>query len=265
MAITCKKPLAWFKVKPQARKRLDEDELHALGRSLRDRQLQPVVALADGTLICGERRYRAAVLEGLAELEVKVIDDPISEAEFRRLQFTENIHRSDLTPYEKWQGCLELLRLNPGWTSKDLAESLHVAESTVTKYLSPSRCIAAVQDALQAGGIGITDCYAISLLPPEQQAGLLALKRSGASRDRILQEGRKRREGNAPTVRVSRIKCPLPTGVTVTVSGAGISLDDGIEAAAGALKAMRKAREDGLDSKTAQSVWRDMAKAGGLP
>jgi hypothetical protein len=64
-------------------------------------------------------------------------------------------------------------------------------------------------------------------------------------------------------VRVTRLKVPLPGGATVQVSGAGISLDDAIEATSEALKAMKKAREDGLDSKTAQAVFKDKAKRRG--
>ena len=116
MVQVVKKSLGWFKAKPQARKRFDETELRQLGDSLKARQLQPLVCLPDGTIIAGERRYRAALLAGMTELEVKIIDDPVTEAECKRLQFTENVQRQDLTGYEQWQGCAELLRLNPGWT-----------------------------------------------------------------------------------------------------------------------------------------------------
>ena len=58
MSIVCKKPLAWFKRKPQIRKRFDEAEDRRLGESLKVRQLEPLICLPDGTVICGERRYR---------------------------------------------------------------------------------------------------------------------------------------------------------------------------------------------------------------
>src|SRR5439155_551380 len=89
------------------------DACEGNGESLKVRQLEPVVCLPDGTIICGERRLHGAELAGMSDLEVKIIDDPLTEAEFRRLQFTENVLREDLTGHEKWQGCVELLRLNP--------------------------------------------------------------------------------------------------------------------------------------------------------
>ena len=64
--------------------------------------------------------------------------------------------------------------MNPSWQLKDLAEALHLDPSTVTRLLSPSKCIPAVQDALKQGKIGISDCYPISKLPESEQAGLLA-------------------------------------------------------------------------------------------
>ena len=48
------KPLSWFKANPQVRKAFDDAELRALGESLKVRQLQPVLARPDGTLIAGE-------------------------------------------------------------------------------------------------------------------------------------------------------------------------------------------------------------------
>ena len=84
-----KKSLSWFKARPQARKRFDEKELRQLGESLKLRQLQPLVCLPDGTIIAGERRIAPRLLVGMTELEVKIIDDPVTEAECQ----TPAIHR----------------------------------------------------------------------------------------------------------------------------------------------------------------------------
>ena len=256
------KQLSWFKTNPQVRKAFDEAELRLLGESLRHKQLQPVLAKPDGTIIAGERRFRAAKLVGLKELMVIVTDEPLTEAEVRAIQLTENVHRADLTGFEKFQACKELLELNPGWQGKDLAEHLHLDPSSVTRLLSPSKCIVAAQDALRDGKIGISDAYALSKLPQEDQPGLLALKLSGGSRDALEQAGRKKRAASAPAVRSSKIKIMLISGVTVTVAGDDLSLDDAIEAVKETQKEMVKGRDQGLDAKTLQAVCRDKAKAG---
>jgi ParB family chromosome partitioning protein len=256
------KPLLWFKTNPQVRKTFDEAELRLLGESLRHKQLQPVLAKPDGTIIAGERRFRAAKLVGLKELMVIVTDEPLTEAEVRAIQLTENVHRADLTGHEKWQACKELLELNQGWQGKDLAEHLHLDPSSVTRLLSPSKCSPAWQDSLRDGKVGISDCYAASKLQESEQGGLLALKLSGGSRDALEQAGRKKRAGSAPAVRASKIKIMLTSGVTVTVAGDDLSLDDAIEAVNEVHKEMRKGRDQGLDAKTLQAVCRDKAKAG---
>jgi ParB family chromosome partitioning protein len=261
MAQLTTKPLSWFKTNPQARKTLDEAELRLLGESLRHKQIQPVLAKPDGTIIAGERRYRAAKLADLPNLMVIITDEPLTDAEVRAIQLTENIHRADLTGHEKWQAGKELIELKPGWQGKDLAEHLHLDPSSVTRWMSPGKCTLAWQDALRDGKVGISDCYAASKLAPEDQAGLLALKLSGGSRDALEQAGRRKRSAATAAVRASKIKIMLTSGVTVTVTGNDLSLDDAIEAVKDAVKEMTKGRDLGLDSKTIQAVARDKAKA----
>lgn len=257
------KPLAWFKIAPQARREFDETKLLELGAALKDRQLQAVLAKPDGTLIAGERRYRAAKLVGLPTLDVVITEEPLTDTQVKVIQLTENLHRADLHDSEKWRACQELLQINPGWGNKDLAAHLKLGESTITKYLAPSRCIPEVQQALVAGQIGITAAYEISRVAADQQAELLRLKLSGTSRDGLAEHVRKQKREATPQVRVKRIACPLPSGVGIVVTGEELSLDDLIEALGVAQKEAKKAREDGLDAKTFSAVMKDKARKGG--
>lgn len=261
MATFTRKSRKWFKTAPQVRRAFDETELRQLGDSLKIKQLQPVLAKSDGTLISGERRLRAAALVGLEELDVIITEEPLTDTQVRVFQLSENVHRSDLTDAEKWRACEELLGLNPGWTHKDLAEHLKLSGPTVTKYLAPSRCAKEVQDALDAGRIGITTAYEISRAPADQHIELLRLKEAGASRDGLADHLRKQRKASTPQVRAKRIVCPLP-GVNVTVTGQDLSLDDVIRALDEAHKAAKKGRQEKLDVKTWQHVMRDKSRAG---
>jgi ParB family chromosome partitioning protein len=255
------KPLNWFKTNPQARQHYDEVELRRLGESLRKRQLQPVFARSDGTIIFGERRVRAATMAGLKELQVIITDEPLTEAEVRAIQLVENVHRADFSGHEKFQACKELLELNSGWLAKDLAEHLHLDPSMVTRLLSPSKLTPEWRAALAAGAVGISDCYAAAkLLEEKDQTNLLALKLSGASRDTIEQEGRKKRNWGTPAVRLSRVKIAMPQGVTVVISGNDLGMSEVVELLAESLKEARKAA-DRFDVKTFQSMMRDKAKA----
>lgn len=257
------KPLAFFKPDAkQPRKHYTEADDRQLGESMKAHgQIQPVGARPDGMLLWGHRRLRAALLVGLKELQVIITDKPLTDTEIRLIQLTENMQRADLTAHEKWLACAELLAMNPRWQLKDLAEHLHLDPSMLTRLLSPGKCIETVQHALRDGRIGISDCYAISKLAAGEQAGLLAMKLEGASRDTIEQAGRKNRSAKTSAVKLSRVKCALTSGVMIVASGEGMSLDDLIEALGEAQKEAKKAREQGLDAKTFQAVMRDRAKA----
>lgn len=238
-----------------------EADLDHLGDDLLARGvLVPLLAKPDGTLIDGWRRRSASQRKGIKELPVIITEKP--ETEIRGIQLATVFHKADLTAGEKWLACTEILAAHPEWQIKDLAEFLHLDPSMLTRLLSPSKCIPAWQEALKAGKVGISDCYAASKLPQSEQAGLLAMKLSGASRDAIEQAGRKNRTKASSAVRLSRVKIAMPQGTTVVLTGAEMSLDDVINALESALSAARRAHKDNLDVKTAEKVWRDKAKAG---
>jgi ParB/RepB/Spo0J family partition protein len=258
-----KKPLLWFKKNPSNLRQpqsFDKTSLRLLGESMMyDGQIQPVGAKPDGTLLWGERRYQAAQLVGLDSLNVVVIEKPLSDSESRVLQATENIHRVDLSDTEVYLNVKDLAALNPTWLKKDLAAHLHKDASWVTRVLAIDELIPAAREAFLGGAFGLSVAYEISKASAEEQHELLAAKLSGASRDEIGRQGRKQRKGT-PAVRVSRIKCPLPSGAVVQVSGQAISLDDMIEAIVELLKEAKKAAEQGLDAKTFERVCKDKAK-----
>lgn len=85
----------------------DEDNsLAELGKSLRKQQLQAILLrpndAGDGKpyiLVAGERRVRAARLEGLDQLRALV--RPMTDEEAEDAQFAENIHRKNLTLQEE--------------------------------------------------------------------------------------------------------------------------------------------------------------------
>lgn len=247
-------------VNPQVRKASDpkaQEELNASVKALG--VLQPLLVMASGVLLAGHRRLVAALAAGLETVPVIVTDRLLSDSEIRVIQLTENMHRADLTGYEKWLGCSELMAMNPQWQLKDLAAHLHLDPSMVTRLLSPSKCVPAWQEALKAGKVGISDCYAAAKLEEQEQAELLALKLSGASRDAIEQAGRRNRTKAAPAVRLSRVKIAMPQGASVVLSGKDLSMSDVVELLAETLKEARKAAEQ-YDVKTFQSMMKDKAK-----
>jgi ParB/RepB/Spo0J family partition protein len=259
MATMQMKPVGFFKADPKnPRTSADEKDLDHLGDDMLARGvLVPLLAKPDGTIIDGWRRWLAAGRKGIKELPVIITDKP--EHEIKGIQLATVFHRADLTGHEKWLACAELMGMNPGWQLKDLAEFLHLGAPAITKLLSPGKCSVAWQQALAAGRVGISDCYAASSLPEADQAALLALKMSGASRDEIVHAGRKSRSVSAPAVKLSRVKIAMPQA-TVVISGKELSMAEVVDLLAETLKEARKAA-DQFDVKTWQSMMKDKAKS----
>jgi ParB family transcriptional regulator, chromosome partitioning protein len=157
-------------------------------------------------MIFGHGRWLAAKAAGIKMLEVKLFPASLSDTQFRLIRAAENVQRKELTGYQKSLLCAELMSGNPTWRMKDLAEQLRLDPSMVTRLLSPSKCVPAWQEALAAGKVGISDCYAASKLGEAEQAELLRLKLSGASRDAIEHAGRKSRNSKSSAIKLSRVK-----------------------------------------------------------
>jgi ParB family transcriptional regulator, chromosome partitioning protein len=225
-------------------------ELLLLGESLAVRQIQPIWCQPDWMVLLGHRRVRAAKAVGLDELDAIVTDEKLSPSERRSIRLTENLHRADLTPYEKWRACEELIALNKGWQFRELAAHLKLDPSSVTRLLSPGKCIPAVQEAFQAARLGITDCYAFSRLSADQQHEALREKlETGMSRDELERVVRRKRNGTS-SVKVSRVSIPLASGVTVVFMGRDLTRDSIADAAGTVQREAGRAGKDHLDVKT---------------
>ncbi len=247
------------RAKPQARQDFDPAKLLELADSLLAGQLQPVGVLSDYTLIWGERRLRAALLKKeITHLWAAIFDQEVTESEFLLMRATENFQRADLTDSERWLTYKELCDANPQWSLQNLAGHLNLSPGTITKLLSPANCSVAWNEALAAGRVSIGDCYAASGLPEADQAALLTLKLSGASRDAIVHAGRNSRNGKAPSVRLSRVSIAMPEA-TLLITGKDLSMAEVVNLLSETLKEARRAA-DRYDVKTWVSMMKDNAR-----
>jgi ParB/RepB/Spo0J family partition protein len=260
-----RKPLGFFKPDPgNPRKSCDPESLRELHGSLCKKQLVPLIAKPDGSIIDGWRRWSAAMLDGKPDhLDVIITDEMLTPAEIKEIQLVTALHRADLTPYEQFLGFRDWLELNTAATAKDLAAKIDRDPSTLVRTLSLSKCIQPVQQAAADGKLGPSDWYAISKVPEVEQEAMLAAKLSGASRDQLEKHGRKLRNGEAHVHKVNRLRIPLgPQGRSVTIAGSNLSLEDAIEILQETLKFARKAQGENLDGKTWVQVMKQKAKQG---
>jgi ParB family transcriptional regulator, chromosome partitioning protein len=136
----------------QPRKAFDDDELSALGESIRQHGvLQPLVVRQVGDryqLIAGERRLRAARAVGLASVPVTVVD--FNDQQVLEAALVENIQRADLNPIEKAQGFKDYLSRYQ-MTHEQLAARLGLGRATITNLVALLDLPADLQDAVRVG------------------------------------------------------------------------------------------------------------------
>ncbi len=257
-------PLNWFKPDERELARHDDPEKIRLlaNDMLAKGQLQAVGAKEDGSIIFGHGRWLAATLAKLEKLEAKIFPASLSDTQIKLIRVAENLQRKDLTNYQKSEQAAELMALNPDWTQKTLAEQINMSEAMVVKLLSPSKCTPAWREALRTGMVGISDIYSASMLSPDDQNTLLAMRLSGVNREGLERQSKKMRKGAVNEVRARRIRLQLASGVEIVVSGPEMTLDEMIDSLVEASKQAKKARDQGLDAKTFESVMRDRARAG---
>jgi ParB-like chromosome segregation protein Spo0J len=263
-------PVDWFDMEKSvnpSRARSDPDAIQNLADSIvQHGQLQPVLATEDGCLIAGFQRLAAvklAIAQGKLDpakfrVSVMVYRGKRDASREQTANFIENVQRSDLSDRDVYSALKGLLELHPEWDRQTLAAHVAKSPSWMTRALSPGDLIPEALDAFMAGKFGFSKAYSISKSP--DQAATLALVLSGETRDSI--ERRSRKPKPAAAVRAARIKCPLPSGHVVTISGGELSLEEAVDAAQEAARQMKAAIAKGVSAKSAQAYWKDVAAAG---
>ena len=113
-------------------------DLTELTRSIEARGvLEPLLVrpISEGRyrIIAGERRFRAALEAGLAEVPCMELD--VSDAEVLELALIENLHRKDLHPFEEAEGYAILARRH-SYTQQQIADAVGKSRVSVTEALS---------------------------------------------------------------------------------------------------------------------------------
>jgi ParB family chromosome partitioning protein len=99
--------------------------------------LEPLLVqpLPDGRfrIIAGERRFRAALEAGLAEVPCIELDVPENEA--MEIALIENLHRRDLHPFEEAMGYSSLAETH-GYTQQQIAATIGKSRVSITESMS---------------------------------------------------------------------------------------------------------------------------------
>jgi ParB family chromosome partitioning protein len=157
-------------------------------------------------IISGERRFRAAIEAGLAEIPCIVLDVP--ENEVLEIALIENLHRKDLTPFEEAEGYRALMD-RFGYTHQKIADTVGRSRVTVTESLA----LLAIPEELrrQCRHADITSKTMLVEIAradgPERMKQIIEAIARGATRRTIRDEKREGREqdGGARRVRPFRL------------------------------------------------------------
>lgn len=107
------------------------------------------------TIIQGERRWRAAKMAGLKEIDVIVRESPKTEAKRIVMQLAENIQRDDMNPFDIAYAMKELMTV--GLKRVDIAKQLGKSASYVGRLISLTEMPQALKDFIEEKEIRSAD------------------------------------------------------------------------------------------------------------
>jgi ParB family chromosome partitioning protein len=225
----------------QPREEFDESALDRLAESLRSKgQLQPIrVRWSEDrglyVIICGERRWRAAMRAGLATMSCIISDAPISPAELLALQCVENMLREDLSDVEQARAFRTLMESNR-WSTHQLAKELGIVQPRVVRAVALLKLPEAIQEQVEQGTLKAATAYHLAQIEDaaDQLDVAARVVAEGLSRDqtaevvRQVAKGKPRAGGSKAKGRGSKAKpaglirerlIRLEGGLKVTVAG----------------------------------------------
>jgi ParB family chromosome partitioning protein len=243
----------------QPREIFDEASLQELVESIESLGvLQPVRVRWDEELgmyviIAGERRFRAAKMAGLKAVPCVVQEGELTESQRLIEQLAENIIRADLQPIEQAKAFRRLINLN-GWSARQLARELHIADANVVRALALLELPEAVQMDVEAGRLAPSVAYEVSRLENSEEQAALAEKvvTEKLTRNQVA-AAVQAKKSRSDSTRRKKEEFRREDGTQITITGPAVSA--GWEAVVSALEwALSRARlnnQAGLEDQAA--------------
>jgi ParB family transcriptional regulator, chromosome partitioning protein len=238
----------------QPREAFDPEALERLAASLKTKgQLQPIrVRWDEGrgayVILCGERRWRAAMLVGLTTMSCVVHEGAVDPGELLALQCVENALREDLKPIEQAKAYKRLMDLH-GWSGNQLAKELAIAQPCVVRALALLDLPDGLQAKVEAGELAPRTAYEITKLDDAVEQVALAdlVIAERLTGDQVLAAVKAKRTGRAAPAGPTRKEIKLDDGSKITITGPAAA---GVEAALAALKRGCKRLQEEIKTAT---------------
>lgn len=222
----------------QPREIFDEAALQELVESIESLGvLQPIRVrwdeeLAMYVIIAGERRLRAAKMAGLRSVPCVIQEGELTESQRLIEQLAENIIRADLQPIEQAKAFRRLMDLN-GWSARQLAREMHIADANVVRALALLELPEGVQLQVEAGRLAPSVAYEVSRLDdPAAQADLAErIVSQKLTRDQAVAEVQARKPGRPGAAKRTKQEFRRDDGTRIAISGPAVASRDAVVAA----------------------------------
>jgi ParB family chromosome partitioning protein len=259
-------PVSRIASEKQVREDFNEERITGLAATMgRSGQLQAVIVRKSGDrfiLLDGERRWRAAKLAGITELDATVVDRDLSPAEILELSLTANIQREDLTPLEKARG-IDSLMTETGWNGSEVAQRLGMSNATVSRLLTLLTLPEEIQVQVASGKIAPSAAAELAKVKDAERRSDLAgqLASGKLTRDEVAKAAKKpKRRGTAPKPASERMIAMLGLGRVVSVFAPSLSIESVIELLEELLSKARKAKAQSLSLATFSKLLEDQCR-----
>ena len=183
--------------------RVEIGDLSELVLSIREKGvLEPILVRPSDVggrfmIISGERRYRASMEVGLAELPCIEMD--VDDREVAEISLIENLQRKDLTAFEEADGLVALTK-RFGYKHEEIARKLGKARTSVTETISIANIPPDVRDMCRRADIASKSMLLqVARQPTDEEMREFVYKigAAGLTRD----QAREMRQGKPQTVR----------------------------------------------------------------
>jgi ParB/RepB/Spo0J family partition protein len=243
----------------QPRKHFDEADLQALGQNLKAvGQQYPVIVYPDGDrwrLADGERRWRAAQLVGITELDALIVPEKPTPLALHMVQISLEAHKKGLSPMELCN-FLHQIRTERSWSVTELATNVQMKQPVVSKLLGYLRLDPQIQALLHAGKLDTERAFIISQEPDRAKQRAMLEDAGKLTRDQLRQRVKAK---GAAEAKAQAAKFVMP-GVVVGIEANGLTLPMAIEVFLETAKLLKKYLGQRLDIVTVQRVMRDQAR-----
>lgn len=136
--------------------------------------------------IDGNRRLAAARLHGLSDVPVDLRNDLIDDGRDSKTRIIANLRRRDLSPLEEAREYQKLLAIS-GETTRSVAMDVGCTHGQVSKRIKLLTLAAPVQEAIETGGIPVSDALVLAELPgrDDQVAAYEMLRKGRKARNAV--------------------------------------------------------------------------------